>query len=165
MVTESLQLFLACPIDWQKWTLWLTSRKVICMKAKEWFWEEKGLSGWINFPSSRRNLGHIKQTGWRSRKAIKLALWGWSQRNVYRTQWQRKKNHPSCQNTEQMDCVPVALPFNKSLQTLHLKSAHDKQERHFSCPRTWCILCSYINIWMLWLFKAKLGYFRVYSWT
>lgn len=48
----------------------------------------------------------------------------------------------------------------QSLQLLHLKSAHDKQERHFSCPRTWCILCSYINIWMLWLFKAKSGYFR-----
>lgn len=51
----------------------------------------KRLSGWINFPSSRRNPGHLKQTGWRSRKAIKLALWGWSQSNVYRTQWQKKK--------------------------------------------------------------------------
>lgn len=47
-----------------------------------------------------------------------------------------KKNHLSCQNTEQMDCVPVALPFNESLQILCLKSVRDKQERHFACLRT-----------------------------
>lgn len=51
-----------------------------------------------------------------------------------------KKNPLSCQNTEQIDYVPVALPFNESLQILCLKSAHDKQERHFSCHDVYCAL-------------------------
>lgn len=53
MVTDSLQFFLACPIDWQKWALWLTSRKVICMKAREWFCEEKkDYLGELIFPAA-----------------------------------------------------------------------------------------------------------------